>query len=96
MTEDIMLGIIRKADELGQDEIVVASDEIERLRARIAELERYLKTEQTGASLQAERVEHQASRIAELEAENAKFRAMYDEQLLMAVKVSAALEKKND
>lgn len=34
-------------------------------------------------------------RIKELEAENAKFRSMYDEQLLMAVKVSAALEKKD-
>jgi hypothetical protein len=34
-----MLGLIRKADELKQDEIEVASDEIVQLRVRIAALE---------------------------------------------------------
>lgn len=34
------------------------------------------------------------ARIAVLEVENAKFRALYDEQLLIAVKVSASLGEK--
>lgn len=56
--------------------------------ARIAELE---------DELQVAVVVHKSldDRIKELESENAKFRSMYDEQLLMAVKVSAALEKKD-
>jgi hypothetical protein len=64
-----------------------AADALEAQAKRIAELEEDIDRNDEWAKGFIEKTD---ARIAELEEENAKFRAMYDEQLLMAVKVSAA------
>jgi len=81
-----LIARLRVAEYYGYEVCKESADALEAKDRRIAELEKMLAVHRLAVDVDALK-----ARIAELEAENAKFRALYDEQLLMAVKVSAAL-----